>query len=146
MIALLGVLGVLATLYAISVEKNNDAKQKALCDINEHMSCSRVLKSPYARMVGMIFGLNKNHPLNVPNTYYGLLFYVAIILYSFYPFTLIPFREVMLLFAASGSILASFGLACILYFKLKDFCVVCVTTYVINGLIFWCALYENKLM
>ncbi|AYV77849.1 MAG: vitamin K epoxide reductase complex subunit 1 [Edafosvirus sp.] len=146
MITLLGICGVLVSAYAIYVEVNAKHKQRALCDLNEGMSCTRVLTSPYARMTGLVFGLKKSHPLNLPNTYYGLLFYVAIILYKMYPFTLIPFKEFLLLVASSMSMAACIGLAYVLYFKLKDICIVCITTYIINSCIFYYALKENNII
>jgi len=147
LITLLGISGILASIYAIYVEwsaKGNAKGKKyvALCDINDNMSCSRVLTSDYARLAKMFLGLEDGSPFNWPNTYYGLLFYVAVTLYPMYPFTLIPFREYLFLGASVGSILASCVLAWILYFRLKDLCLVCATTYVINIGILYFAFYE----
>lgn len=144
-ITFLGLAGIVATFYAIYVEKKATAtkgKYTFLCDVNDTMTCSKVLTSEYAKLGRVFFGLGKDHPLNLPNTYYGLLFYVAVCLYNFYPFTLIPYREVLFFFAAVGSIVASFVLAYILAFKLHQVCLVCVMTYVINGLILWQAYWQ----
>ena len=151
-ISLFGIAGILASLYAIYVEKMaNDyshgprigkKKYVALCDIGEGMSCSRVLTSDYAKLTSFVFRLSKDHPLNLPNTYFGLMFYIAIVLYPMYPFTIIPYREWLLFGASLGSIAASCALAWILYFKLHDFCFVCATTYVINAGILWQAYGE----
>lgn len=139
MLVYFGIFGILVTLYAIRVERQSG---NAMCDINDRMSCSRVLKSPYARMMKMAFNLKENHPLNVPNTYYGLLFYIAI---TAYDFVYVPYQETLLLLASLLSLVACVGLAYILYFKLNDFCIVCVTTYFINIGIFYCAYNEfNK--
>lgn len=122
----LGLLGFLVTLYAIKVERSNEP---ALCDIKNRMSCSRVLKSEYNSMIGRLLGLKKNHPLNFPNTYYGILYYTIVMLYDFIEF---PYKYNIMLTMVALSCLASLGLAYILYYKLQDFCVVCVTTYIIN--------------
>jgi vitamin-K-epoxide reductase (warfarin-sensitive) len=144
MIFALGLLGLAITLYAIHVERKaaSEKAEKAFCDINDRMSCTRVLTSPYAKMVGKIFKLPADHKLNVPNTYYGVLFYIAIMLYTKFPFTLIPFREVLLMAASSFSLVACCGLAYIMYFKLKDVCIVCMATWAVNVGIFCCALGE----
>lgn len=142
-ITFFGCFGLFVSFYAIYVErKARRGICNSFCDISDRASCSRVLTSPYSRMTGLVFKLPKNHPLNLPNTYFGILFYLAIIAYPQYPFTLIPFRETLLLLATSGSMVFCFVLAYILYFKLKDFCVVCVTTYFINGVLLWCAYNE----
>lgn len=143
-ILLFGMLGLLASLYAIHVERKarKEGPGKAACDINNRMSCSSVLTSKYAKMTGLVFSLKENHPLNVPNTYFGVLFYLAIIIYPMFPFTMIPFREVLLFGATLFSVCFSFLLAYILYFKLNDFCIVCVTTYIINAVLFFCAYRE----
>lgn len=141
-IFILGIVGILVTLYAIGVERNARRNFTSLCDINDRMSCSRVLTSEYSRMAKYAFNLGDNHPLNVPNTYFGLLFYIAIVCYTCYPFTLIPFREFLLLMASMFSIMFCFYLAYVLKFVLHDVCIVCISTYIINGMLFGCALGE----
>uniref|UniRef100_A0A6C0C7D6 vitamin-K-epoxide reductase (warfarin-sensitive) n=1 Tax=viral metagenome TaxID=1070528 RepID=A0A6C0C7D6_9ZZZZ len=132
-LVLLGICGILIALYAICVERLAPGVT-AMCDINNRASCSRVLKSPYGRMMKLCFDLPDNHPLNVPNTYYGILYYSGIILYNF---VTVPYQETLLFIASIFSMFVSLQLALILYYKLKDFCIVCVTTYVINFFIFY---------
>jgi len=130
---LLGICGIIVTLYAIYVERLGPGI-KAACDINNRASCSRVLKSPYGRMTKMYFNLRDDHPLNIPNTYYGILYYSAIILYNF---VTVPYQETLLFIASLFSLFISLKLALILYYELNDFCAVCVTTYVLNFFIFY---------
>jgi len=106
------------------------------------MSCSRVLTSPWAKMAGLMFNLPPDHPLNVPNTYLGILFYFAIILYPVRALRWIPFRKTLLLTASLLSLGASAYLLYILYFVLHDFCIVCVSTHIANALIFFASLAE----
>ena len=148
-IGLCGICGIVVTLYAIYVERmaksksgGGQSKYKAICDVNDSMSCTLVLTSKYSKMMGTIFNLDKDSWFNLPNTYYGLLFYVCVTLYPLYPFILIPFREVLLLGASLMSIVSSVMLAYILYFKLKNLCMVCIVTYVINITILLSAINE----
>lgn len=143
-ITFLGIIGIIVCLYAIYIDKVSKKEKNyvAFCDINNYMSCSVVLKSPYSRLTKLCFGLNENSLFNVPNTYYGLLFYIAITIYPIYPFTLIPFRELMFFGASFTSLLLCCALAYILYFKLHNFCAICVATYFINMFIFWFAYRE----
>lgn len=90
----------------------------------------------------MVFQLHKNHKFNIPNTYLGVLFYLSVILYNFFPFNLIPFKEYMLLIGSVLSLMLCIILAYIMYFKLSKYCLVCFITYFVNGYIFYFALKE----
>lgn len=138
-ISICGLVGFVATCYAIYVAKQSKKNIKVACDINDWASCTTVLKSPYANLSKMCFGLSDDSIFNVPNTYYGLLFYIAIIIYPVYPFTLIPFRETLLLIASSFSMILSGVLAYILKYELNNFCAICVFTYFVNMVIFYLA-------
>lgn len=61
------------------------------------MSCSRVLTSEYSHLTQASLNLDKNHPLNLSNAVFGIFFYFGIILYPVHPFTLIPFRKILLI-------------------------------------------------
>lgn len=144
-ISVLGLIGVAISLYAIYVEssaRKSGKKFVALCDMNESASCSLVLTSAYSRLGEVYLGLPKDSIFNLPNTYYGLLFYIAVTVYPIFPFTLIPFREVLFF----GASLLSIGICCllawILYFKLKNFCGVCVASYIVNMFILYQAYHE----
>ncbi len=142
-IFVLGVCGILICLYAIYVERNAKGKKrnyKPVCDINDNMSCTLVLTSEYAYMTKYVFNLNNDHPLNVPNTYYGLLFYSCIVLSAFIH---VPFQYYLLLSVSSMSLLASGGLMYFMY-KLWDFCLVCMASHVVNILLF-ISIYDNFL-
>lgn len=142
-ISLWALLGMVATVYAIYVEhkKKKNPKEKLFCDISNKINCG-ALTSDYSRLLKMAFNLNDAHLFNIPNTYLGGLFYFAVFLYPLPLLTYIPFREFLFFIASTLSIALSVCLACILYFKLKEVCPVCVTTYVINAAIFYCAVCE----
>ena len=136
LISLVGIAGIIVSIYAIYVEKmaksSGAKKYIAICDVNDSASCSLVLMSQYSRLGEVYLGLKKDSWFNHPNTYYGLLFYIAVTIYPMYPFTLIPYRELMLFGASIFSILICCLLAWILYFKLNNFCAVCVASYIVN--------------
>ena len=95
-------------------------------------------------MLGLIFNLPENHPLNVPNTYLGILFYFAVVLYPAKAFRWVPARKYLLLVASLMSLASSAYLIYILSFVLHDFCVVCVSTHIANTLIFFATLVEFR--
>nr|ASF90528.1 vitamin K epoxide reductase complex subunit 1 [Conus ebraeus] len=137
---LLSAIGVVISVYSlhVEIEKERNPSFRAACDFSEKMSCSKVLTSSYARgfgVVGKLFG--SDSLLNARNCNLGIIFYLA------YPVVDLFLRPslaapVLLLMSVSG-ILTSVYLAFILFFVLRDFCLVCVTTYFING----CLLYLN---
>lgn len=79
--AILAVCGVLVSLYAIHVErsKHSDPSYQAMCDFSERASCSRVLTSDASIGFGVVGRLlGADHPLNLPNTYYGVVLYALL--------------------------------------------------------------------
>jgi vitamin-K-epoxide reductase (warfarin-sensitive) len=144
-IRIFGLLGVLTCLYAIYVEYQKKASPDfvAFCDISEKISCSKVLTSEDAHFLARLLHGSKSTLLYQSNSVYGSLYYVATILYTLYPFTSIPFKEWMFFGASLLSIAISFYLAYAL-FILGDICLVCLTTYVINGALFWLSWRELR--
>ena len=57
--------------------KKADENYVALCDIDETVSYSKVFTSKYGKGFGLVELLNgdENHPLNQPNSLYGIIFY-----------------------------------------------------------------------
>ncbi len=112
-------IGILLSLYTLYVEHRlkKDHSYKAVCDINDRMSCSKTFESPYGR----IFGIS--------NAYPGLLFYLVVIGLTYY----LQFE--FLLYITVFGLLFSAYLAYLLYFKLKHFCLVCHGIYLVNILL-----------
>ena len=131
------IVGILICIYAIDIEKSGAKKTqyKRICDVNESMSCTLVLTSKYGHMAKLLFNLSENSILNKSNAEYGLLFYIGMLLLSLLPSTIIPYHSQLFFLGTLSSVLASLGLAWILYAKLRNFCLICVTMYFINSLL-----------
>lgn len=80
-IAFCCMIGVLFSIYALNIEMHaeSDSSYEALCDISEHVSCTKVFTSKYGKgfgIIGPIFG--EKSILNQPNPLYGIFFYSLI--------------------------------------------------------------------
>lgn len=64
---------------------SKDPSYTALCDISSlHMSCSKVFASKWGTGFGVVGDLlGQDHPLNQPNSVYGICFYSLILLLAF---------------------------------------------------------------
>lgn len=124
-IIILAAIGFCLSLYAYYLEYKlkNDEQFKAACDINDRISCTRPLLSPYANF------------FYVSNALLGMIFYAVIALASFLGL------QTLLLILAIGGVIASLILAYLLYFEIKSFCLVCTSLYVVNILILLCVIW-----
>ncbi|XP_025235077.1 vitamin K epoxide reductase complex subunit 1-like protein 1 [Theropithecus gelada] len=77
-----------------------------------------------------IFG--KDGVLNQPNSVLGLIFYILQLLLGMTASTVV---SLILMTSSIMSVVGSLYLAYILYFVLKEFCIICVVTYVLNFLL-----------
>lgn len=130
-------LGILVSAYALYVEtrKHRDNTYKAACDLGENMSCSRVLTSSYSKGFGVVeILLGKEHFLNMPNCILGIVFYSMQFVLGMLWFSWVP---AMLFMTSVVSCVGSAYLAFVLCFVLKDLCLVCMATYVINGMLMY---------
>ena len=118
MIKILAVIGFLLSLYAYHVEKKSVRKNyKPVCDINKSISCTRAFSSKYGKLLGE------------SNSFYGMFFYPLIFLLT--QLNLINIVFLILIFSFLGTIY----LAYLSYIKLKTFCLVCTSIYLINLLL-----------
>lgn len=119
--------------YAIYVELSHAS---GICDINETVSCSYVMKSKYSRMARLVFDLPRHHPLNLSNAEYGLVFYGGLAVMEWLP---IERHQKDMLWISSSVVacLTSLGLAWVLHRHLKRVCLVCLGLYGVNGLLMW---------
>uniref|UniRef100_A0A1A8D7Z4 vitamin-K-epoxide reductase (warfarin-sensitive) n=1 Tax=Nothobranchius kadleci TaxID=1051664 RepID=A0A1A8D7Z4_NOTKA len=131
--------GLCLSVYALHVEisRERDPDYRAMCDLGESVSCSKVFTSRWGRGFGLVqFFVDKDSPLNQPNSLLGIIFYTLQM-----GLGLSPSRKAALALVLSSwvSMAGSLYLASILAFVLGDFCMVCVSTYIVN----FALLYTN---
>ncbi|XP_073684784.1 vitamin K epoxide reductase complex subunit 1 [Garra rufa] len=132
-------LGLVLSVYALHVElsRESDPEYRAMCDLGHSVSCSKVFTSRWGRGFGLVqIFTSKDSVLNQPNSVLGIIFYTLQLGLG----QLVSSRAVFFLVMSSWvSVAGSVYLASILAFVLGDFCVVCVSTYIIN----FALLYTN---
>ena len=110
------VIGFALSWYAYHVEQYAGKKKGyvAICDLNDHASCTKAFSSKYGITLGMSNGT------------WGMLFYIVMIVLSL-------LGEIQYLFLLSSlAVLASIYLAYVLLVKVRTVCVVCSSIYAIN--------------
>ncbi len=118
-IIVLCLIGIAVSLYSYYVEFRLKKVQnyRPFCDISNSASCSKPFKSGYS------------HLFYIPNSIMGILFYIVII-----GFAHLNYLEMVLRLAILGA-LVTIILGYILFFKIRSFCLLCVSIYMINILI-----------
>lgn len=116
---MLAAIGLLLSLYGFYVERKAKSKKKytAICDINDQISCSKAFTSKYSSHFG------------ISNTIFGSIFYGVVFVLALYNLTSWVFYLAVL------AVLGTFYLAYLLYVKVKSFCLVCSSIYIINILL-----------
>jgi vitamin-K-epoxide reductase (warfarin-sensitive) len=119
-ISIISLLGLLLSIYALYVERKIEIKKnyKPICDISEDMSCSKAFTSSYSRAAGF------------SNSTGGIIFYILMLSLIFLGYPEYVF------YLSVGALLGSAYLAYVLYFRLKNTCIVCTAIYIINVTIF----------
>jgi vitamin-K-epoxide reductase (warfarin-sensitive) len=115
-LALLGV-GISAYAYWVETRLAYDPKFKPFCDINDRISCTKPLQSPYSAL------------FYVSNATVAMLYYALVAL--LYVFA----ARHLLLWVSVLSMLVTLVLAYLLYVKIRSLCLVCTSLYIINVLI-----------
>lgn len=126
------VLGFILSVYALHVELSRESNPdyRAMCDLGEYVSCSKVFTSRWGRGFGLVqIFVGQDSALNQPNSVLGIIFYS---LQLGLGLSLSRQAAVFLVLASWVSVAGSLYLASILVFVLGDFCMVCVSTYLIN--------------
>lgn len=132
--------GIAVSCYALYVEhaihtaKASGLEYTAACDFGASASCSKVLSSKYAKILSFAGLVPQDSMLDLPNAALGLVFYFTVLLWR-----ALNLPSIILLIAATASLAFSAFLGYVLAFILHDFCLVCVTCYVINTIVFGCA-------
>ena len=122
--------GICVSSYALYVESRLGEKgYEAMCDFSESASCSAVLGSEYSHILSMSGLVSAGSKLDIPNAALGLVFYFLSLAHGVFP-------PVLVLAAATVALAFSAYLAYVLAYVLKDFCLVCVASYILNVVIF----------
>uniref|UniRef100_A0A336LL03 vitamin-K-epoxide reductase (warfarin-sensitive) n=1 Tax=Culicoides sonorensis TaxID=179676 RepID=A0A336LL03_CULSO len=132
-LAIASLIGTLISCYGFYVEyqAESNTNYTAMCDISEAVSCTKVFSTEYGKgfgVVGKILG--KESALNVPNGVYGLIFYSIMLVTSLMKCGKIA--RIQKWMAITSNLLSCY-LAYLLYFVIQNFCVVCVSLYVVNA-------------
>lgn len=123
---ILATVGFGLSFYMFMVERKlkKNPTYKPVCNLSDRISCTKALESEYAQ------------PLGVSNALLGLLFYPILTLLALnnYP--------ALVYYASIGACCVSFFLALILYFRIKTFCIICSSLYVVNALLLIVSYYS----
>jgi vitamin-K-epoxide reductase (warfarin-sensitive) len=119
LILVLSIIGFGLSLYMFVVEQKlkKNPHYKPVCNLSDRISCTKPLQSKFAQ------------PFGISNALLGLWFYPLLPI-------LIEFGYSFLVYYLSlAACCVSFFLALILYFRIKAFCIVCSSLYVVNALL-----------
>ncbi|KAJ7984487.1 hypothetical protein DPEC_G00355330 [Dallia pectoralis] len=129
------IFGLFLSFYALHIEilRDRDPEYRAMCDLGDYVSCSKVFTSRWGRGFGLLeFFIAKDSVLNQPNSVLGIIFYTLQLTLG----QSVSSRAAFLLVCFSwASVAGSLYLAYVLAFILGDFCMICVSTYVVNFLL-----------
>jgi vitamin-K-epoxide reductase (warfarin-sensitive) len=137
---LLALVGVCVAGYALYIEfASHEAERTGVavsffCDkLAAWMSCSRALTGPYGKVLSLWGLVAKGSALDVPNSAIGMLFYLL----ALAPWNALGARGGdLFMVAALASLAFSAYLGYVLYYVLHEFCIICVTSYCVNTLLF----------
>jgi len=124
-------LGLFLSIYALNVEiqSHKDKSYHALCDSSSGWySCTQVFNSPPGHLLSYWNLVSTNSILNIPNAALGVIFYTAMLISQTSFPSMIWLQQSM----STMAVLASIYLLYVLVFVLKDICLVCLATHLIN--------------
>ena len=111
------VIGFLLSLYGLKATYT----EKPWCDLSPLISCTKAFRHKKGRHFG------------IPNTVWGMVYYLLIVV-------AVLFMPTLVFPLAVAGIIASIYLAYELYAFVRSLCLVCTSTYIINIIIFLAAL------
>jgi vitamin-K-epoxide reductase (warfarin-sensitive) len=120
----LSLLGLVISMYAILLERKiaKNPSYKPMCDVSDTVSCTKLIKSSYA------------HMLYFSNATWGIAYYALVLLLAALNLPR------LLVLVTTGGVIASLVLAYILFFKIRSVCLVCISLYLVNILLFLASL------
>ncbi|XP_018060150.1 PREDICTED: vitamin K epoxide reductase complex subunit 1 [Atta colombica] len=138
-IVLMCVFGLIFSYYAYTVEvkKDQDDSYQPLCDISEHISCTKVFMTEYGKGFGLF---PKDSVFHIRNPIYGLIFYTLVAILSM--INNYTFSAATVILGIISNILSIY-LSHILYLY-RDICVVCISTYITNAMITFFAIKKFR--
>lgn len=130
-----GVVGLCVSLYAVYVERKHeeDPSYEAACDVSELMSCSRVLTSEWGHIVSQLGILPKDHPFDLANATFGVLYFSVVALHDFLPLPSYSAKAGVVFVLTLPVVCVSLYLAYILLTVLQDVCLVCISLYAVDA-------------
>lgn len=144
----LAIVGLVMSVYSIYVEHKNDHEPDdgdefvALCDIEAiGASCSAVFALPEGKMLSFFGIVPHGHFLDLPNGFLGMLFYLYTFIRNIVGGKPFLFSSYVSLCITSCAFASSLFLGHKLYI-IKELCVVCITTHVINTTLIFRAFRE----
>lgn len=111
------------------------SKYTPFCDFASWAKCSKVLMSPYGRVMRYVGIAEAGSALDVPNPVLGFGFFLAHILYPLLKSIKFPALDELASMVCVFVGFFSIWLAHKLFIVLEDFCIVCVSSYMANFLL-----------
>merc|ERR1712060_800695 len=137
--------GIAISLYTIHVE-NQIAKipgYQPACDLGSWSSCSKVFSSPWAHILRHWGLVEKGSLFDLSLPQMAIPYFLLLMIYPIAR-RKSSYAPSFYLAVGVGAIAFNVYLACILKFVLKEFCVICATTYVVNGCCFVCLVLDYR--
>lgn len=118
-IFILSLIGLCISVYAYFTEKKlqENPNYHPACDISDRISCSKPMQSQYGKL------------FFVSNSFAGMIFYIAMAIAA------LMNAKILVIVGAAAAFCMTLYLAYLLYFKIKSFCVVCTSLYLVNILL-----------
>mmetsp|Transcript_8676 Transcript_8676/g.25657 ORF Transcript_8676/g.25657 Transcript_8676/m.25657 type:complete len:166 (+) Transcript_8676:176-673(+) len=130
------IFGCILSLYALYVEhkvahKSPDEEFTALCDIEQiGASCSNVFQLPEGRMLSYFGIVPDGTIMDVPNAALGFVYYSYWLIFA-------PLFPSAVTVGVSAMAMSSSIFLAIKLIILKELCILCWSTHVINSRLFW---------
>lgn len=128
------IIGLLVSFYGYYVERSKVLNDYyiATCDINEVVSCTKLLTSEYSHLLYVFNVVGKSSPFNVPNTVLGMLYYSFMIFIGNFVNRNLYIHLVAAIVATFCVALSGY-LSYVVVSKLNNvLCMICMTAYVCN--------------
>jgi vitamin-K-epoxide reductase (warfarin-sensitive) len=113
------------------------SKYTPFCDFAEWAKCSKVLMSPYGRFLQYIGLAAKDSMLDLPNPIMGSGYFLCHVSYPILKAIKFPLLNELATGISLFVCFFSVWLGHKLFFVLQDFCIVCVSSYLCNFLLFF---------